>query len=139
VVTAYAATSITLQGTPGATVQAGTAYSFQPSASDSTGNALTSTIANKPAWATFGTATGALSGTPTTAQARTYANVLISASDGTTSASLPAFSITVTDAAGKSLTFSISNKPAWAGKFAPADARPETAQRRTPAPRSSSR
>jgi hypothetical protein len=136
-----AATSITLQGTSAAAVQPGTAYSFQPSAADSAGNALTFAIANKPAWASFDTATGALSGTPTAAQAGTYSNILISASDGTASTSLPAFSITVaaaaptisgtpgvtiaagnaysfqptaTDAAGKALTFSITNAPSWA-------------------------
>jgi hypothetical protein len=133
----------TISGSPSTSVIVGSAYSFHPTASDADGDTLTFAIANKPAWATFAAATGALSGTPTTAQAGTYANVLISVSDGTTSASLPAFSITVaaaagaprisgspgrgvvagsaysfqptaTDAAGKSLTFSISNKPAWA-------------------------
>jgi hypothetical protein len=101
-----AATSITLQGIPGAAVQPGIAYSFQPSASDSVGNALTFAIANKPAWASFDTATGALSGTPTTAQAGTYANIVISVSDGSASASLPAFSITVSAATSGSATLS---------------------------------
>ena len=56
-------------------------------------------IQNKPAWAAFSTATGALQGTPSASSVGTYSNVLISASDAAGSASLPAFSITVTPAA----------------------------------------
>ena len=49
-----------------------------------------------PAWATFDIVTGRLSGTPAATDAGTYANVVISVSDGTASATLPAFSIVVT-------------------------------------------
>jgi hypothetical protein len=133
-----------ITGTPATTVQAGSAYSFQPAASDADGNALTFAIANKPAWASFSTSTGQLSGTPATANVGTYSNIGISVSDGTTSVSLPSFSIQVTappaipptisgnpptqaqagtaysfiptasDPNGKTLSFSIQNKPSWA-------------------------
>jgi hypothetical protein len=45
----------------------------------------------------FNSATGALTGTPGSAQVATYSGIVISASDGASSASLPAFSITVAD------------------------------------------
>lgn len=55
-------------------------------------------ISNKPSWASFNTATGQLSGTPTTANVGSYANVTISVSDGKASASLTPFTITVNSA-----------------------------------------
>ncbi len=133
-----------IAGTPATAVVAGAAYSFVPSASDADGNALTFTIANKPAWATFNASTGALSGTPGTTQAGNYSGIVISVSDGTATAALPAFAINVTTGAnraptiagspptqvaagagyafqpsasdpdGNALTFGISGKPAWA-------------------------
>ncbi len=131
-----------ISGTSATTVAAGTAYAFKPTASDPDGNTLGFTIANKPAWASFNTSTGLLSGTPTAAA--THSGIVISVSDGKVTTSLPAFSITVTgaansapkisgspatalnvgsaylfkpvasDANGDTLTFSIANKPAWA-------------------------
>ncbi len=132
-----------ISGTPPISVTAGQAYAFQPSASDADGNALTFSVANKPAWATFSTTTGRLSGTPGSTQAGTYGNIAISVSDGTASASLAPFSISVaagnrapvisgtpptsvtagqayafqpsaSDPDGNTLTFSIANKPVWA-------------------------
>jgi hypothetical protein len=133
-----------ITGTPGTSVTAGTAYSFQPAASDADGNALTFSIGNMPSWATFSTTTGHLSGTPSTTNVGTYANIMISVSDGTSSVSLPTFSIQVTappvipptisgspptqaqvgtaysftptasDPSGKTLSFSVQNKPSWA-------------------------
>jgi hypothetical protein len=134
----------TISGSPATSVTANNAYSFQPSASDTDGNSLTFSIANRPSWATFNTSTGRLSGTPTTAG--TTSGIVISVSDGTASASLPAFSLNVltyvppntapvvsnspatsvnqgstysytpaaTDADGDNLTFSITNRPSWA-------------------------
>jgi len=99
-------------------------------------------VANKPAWASFSTTTGRLSGTPSAAAV--HSGIVISVSDGVATASLPAFAITVTtpanrapvisgtpttsiniggsytftpvasDSDGNSLTFSIANKPSWA-------------------------
>jgi hypothetical protein len=98
------ATSIALKGTPGATVQAGSAYVFQPTASDAAGKSLTFSISNKPAWATFSASTGLLSGAPFAGAVGSYANIVISVSDGSASASLPAFSIIVSAVTSGSAT-----------------------------------
>ena len=133
-----------VMGTPYTTVTADNAYSFYPSAYDADGDTLTWSISNKPTWAVFSTSTGALTGTPTEAQAGTYDDIIISVSDGEDTDSLDAFSITVAqynsapvvmgtpyatvtadnaysfypsayDADGDTLTWSIQNKPDWAG------------------------
>src|SRR5881394_2830038 len=132
----------TISGTPLASAPQGVQYAFQPTASDPDGDPLTFTIANAPAWATFSATTGRLQGTPGAVNAGTYANIVVSVSDGKASAALPAFSITVANAAptisgspattgnvgtlytftptasdtdtGTTLTFSVANKPAWA-------------------------
>jgi hypothetical protein len=85
----------TISGVPPTSVKAGSPYSFTPTASDPAGKTLTFSIQNKPSWANFNTATGALTGTPTAANAGTYASIVISASDGSGSASLPPFTISV--------------------------------------------
>jgi Putative Ig domain len=133
-----------LSGSPATAVTAGQLYSFTPSASDADGDALSFSIQNGPSWATFTTDTGQLSGTPTTTHVGSYANIVISVSDGKATTSLPAFSITVnappnaapvisgapatsvnagaaysfrptaSDANGDSLAFSIANRPSWA-------------------------
>jgi hypothetical protein len=136
-------TAPTISGTPSNNITAGNNYSFTPAASDPDGDTLTFSISNQPAWASFSTSTGTLSGTPSNADAATYSNVVISVSDGEFSSSLAAFSITVTasntapqlsgtpassvnegqnyvftpgatDADGDALTFSITNPPIWA-------------------------
>lgn len=133
----------TISGTPAASVTAGRTYSFRPSASDPDGDRLTFSVANRPAWASFDASSGALVGTPSSADVGTYAGVAIGVSDGTLSASLPAFTIVVqapnqpptisgappasviagqtytfspraSDPEGRPLTFSITNKPTWA-------------------------
>ena len=88
-----------IAGTPLTTVTAGAAYTFQPTASDADGNTLGFSIVNRPAWATFSTTTGRLSGTP--AAAATHAGIVISVSDGTVSTSLSAFTLTVTAAGNR--------------------------------------
>jgi hypothetical protein len=132
-----------ISGSPPSSVVAGTAYTFQPTASDPDGNQLTFGIQNRPSWATFSTSTGRLSGTPTTTQLGTYSNIAITVTDNTSTVSLPAFTITVTQAAnrapvisgtppatatvgqgyaftptasdpdGNTLTFTAANLPAW--------------------------
>jgi hypothetical protein len=84
-----------LSGTPSTSVVAGNAYAFRPTGSDPEGRALTWSISNRPAWATFSTSTGALTGTPTATNVGTYSSIAISASDGTNRTSLPSFSIAV--------------------------------------------
>ena len=85
-----------ISGNPAGSVTANSSYSFQPSASDADGDALTFSISNKPSWAGFNTGTGRLSGTPSDQHAGTYGNIAISVSDGTASASLGSFAIQVT-------------------------------------------
>jgi hypothetical protein len=134
----------TISGTPPAAVTAGQAYAFRPVAADADKNALGFSVANKPVWATFSSVTGQLSGTPTSTHVGSYANVVISVSDGKASAALAPFMINVAaaankvptisgvpqrsvnagsayafrpaaaDADGDTLTFSITNRPAWA-------------------------
>lgn len=71
-----------ISGTPLTAVTAGNAYSFTPTASDANGDKLAFSVQNKPAWAAFSTVNGKLSGTPSAAQVGSYANVVISVSDG---------------------------------------------------------
>jgi hypothetical protein len=122
----------------------GVPWSFTPTASDADHNTLTFSIANKPGFASFSSTTGKVSGTPFAEHARTWSNIVISVSDGTTKVSLPAFSLIVKpnanksptisgtppttatvgtaysfqpaakDPEGKTVTFSISSKPSWA-------------------------
>ncbi len=129
-----------ISGQPAPTARVGTAYSFTPTASDPDGDTLTFSIANRPSWLSFSSSTGTLSGTPGAANAGTYSNIVISVSDGTASAKLPAFAIQVAAAlaisgtpstsvsagsaysfqpttnakSGTNLTFSVQNLPSWA-------------------------
>jgi hypothetical protein len=134
----------TISGTPPTTVSVGSSYSFTPTATDPAGKPVSFSIQNKPSWATFSVASGALTGTPAAADVGAYTGIMITVSDGALSASLPAFSITVaatsqppkisgtpaatvnvgspysftptaSDPAGKSLTFSVQNLPGWSG------------------------
>jgi hypothetical protein len=86
---------LTITGTPATTVLAGQAYAFRPAAFSSTGKTVQYSIHGQPAWAAFNSSTGALTGTPTSADVGVNVGVQVSASDGTTSAALPAFEITV--------------------------------------------
>ena len=88
----------TISGTPSTSATVNAAYSFQPSASDPNGQALTFSIANKPSWASFSTSTGRLSGTPSSASVGSYAGIVISVSDGSNKKSLPGFTLTVRQA-----------------------------------------
>lgn len=132
-----------ISGTPATSVAASQTYSFTPAASDPDGNSLTFAIVNRPAWASFSTSTGRLTGVPPSSAVGEYVDIRISVSDGMASASLAPFSITVlqgnraptisgspptsaregqtysfmpaaADADGDPLSFSITNRPAWA-------------------------
>jgi hypothetical protein len=85
-----------ISGNPPTSARVGSGYSFRPTASDPDGQKLAFSIANRPAWAGFDTATGQLSGTPAQEHAGSYSNIVITASDGQLTAALPAFSVTVT-------------------------------------------
>lgn len=134
----------TINGTPPTSVTAGTAYTFTPSGADADNDTLGYTIQNKPSWAAFDTATGRLSGTPTSQNVGPFANIIITVSDGEANASLAAFTVTVNaaanraptisgtpptsvqvgsaytftptgaDADGDTLTYTIQNMPSWA-------------------------
>ena len=134
----------TISGHPATGVLAGSSYSFTPTASDAAGHALTFSIQNQPSWASFSASSGTLTGTPATGNAGNYANIVISVSNGTHSASLAPFSIKVsaplkisgspstqvtagkgysfqpTTSApnGSALMFSIQNRPVWASFIA---------------------
>ena len=96
----------TISGTPAASVALGGTYNFTPVASNSNSKTLSFSIQNKPSWASFNSGTGELSGTPTSADVGSYSNVSIGASDGVLSATLPSFSISVTQIATGSATLS---------------------------------
>ncbi|MBC8024482.1 MAG: putative Ig domain-containing protein [Steroidobacteraceae bacterium] len=97
-------TAPTISGSPATAAITGRAWTFTPTATDPNGDRLTFEIQNRPAWATFDTATGRLSGTPTASNIGSFANVVISTTDGTGRASLPAFSINVSAVASGTAT-----------------------------------
>jgi hypothetical protein len=134
------AAALQLAGQPLTKINSGSEYYFNANATGGTGHAVFA-IANKPSWATFNTATGELKGKP--GSAAVFSHIVISAKDGASTASMPAFAITVvasdasklivtgqpqtkttsgasyyfnanaTGGTGQ-LAFSIANKPAWA-------------------------
>lgn len=102
----------TISGTPPKSVVAGSLYSFTPTAKDANGDTLAFSITNKPAWATFSTTTGKLSGTPSSAQTGVYSNIAIKVSDGKGgSATLPAYAITVSSGSTGSGSATLSWTP----------------------------
>ncbi|MGB5540405.1 MAG: putative Ig domain-containing protein, partial [Gammaproteobacteria bacterium] len=109
-----------ISGSPPRSVTAGTAYSFQPVASDADRDTLTFSITGKPAWAIFNTASGRLSGTPGDSDARTYNNIAIAVSDGTNTTTLQPFTIRVDPAQNAVGGFSLS----WTAPVARADGTP---------------
>ena len=84
----------TISGTPATTVQVGATYSFRPAVADS-GGPVKFSIENPPPWTQFSAKSGALTGTPSTGDIGTYAGIVISVRRGSSTASLPAFSIAV--------------------------------------------
>jgi hypothetical protein len=99
-------TAPVISGTPPTAIKVDEAYSFTPSASDADGDKLTFSIANKPEWADFDTATGSISGTPTLGDVGSYAGIQISVSDGQATSSMSNFTIDVTQVATASTTLS---------------------------------
>ena len=135
--------SPSISGVPATQATEGQAYRFTPTAADADGDSLIFSVANLPAWASFDPATGTLSGTPDYAAAGRYSNIVVSVSDGSAGSALAPFTIdvaninraptiagtpagslaeganytfipSVSDPDGDSLTFSVSNLPAWA-------------------------
>jgi hypothetical protein len=83
----------TITGAPSINAVAGQAYTFAPKAADADGDKLTFSIQNKPSWALFNSATGALTGTP--AAAGSFKNIQISVSDGKATTALAAYNLTI--------------------------------------------
>jgi len=86
-----------IQGSPATTAKVGQAYSFAPSVPGKSGATVKYTIKNLPSWARFDSASGTLTGTPTASQVGTYKGITIAAVSGTKTATLPAFTIVVTE------------------------------------------
>lgn len=95
-----------ISGTPPASVTAGDVYAFTPAASDPDGDLLTFSIGNKPAWASFNSATGTLTGIPSQSDVGVYDRIRIRVSDGQVTTVLPRFLINVSDIALGSVTLS---------------------------------
>ena len=96
----------TISGSPQAAVMMGVNYSFTPTASDPDGDTLTFSIQNQPSWSSFNTATGELAGQPSLADVGVFTQIVISVSDGIETASIPGYSITVSQAQLGSMTLS---------------------------------
>jgi hypothetical protein len=92
--TGVSVTPLSLAGSPPTSVTAGATYSFRPIVSSGAAP-VTFAIKSKPAWANFNADTGALSGTPADGNVGTTPNIVITASNGSSSASLQPFAITV--------------------------------------------
>ena len=95
-----------ISGSPANAVMIGSRYAFIPTTNDPDNDPLTFSIANQPLWASFDTSTGTLSGTPLLGDVGMYDQITITASDGKDSASLPGFSITVSENALGAMTVS---------------------------------
>ena len=85
----------TISGSPARAIAVGMRYSFAPFASDVDGDALIFGIKGKPAWASFDSATGKLSGSPTSADVGSTSHIEISVWDGAATVTLPAFEVRV--------------------------------------------
>jgi len=84
-----------ISGAPATVVTANTFYDFTPLASDADNNPLTFSVAGLPVWATFNPANGRISGTPGDEHVGEHTGIVITVSDGTDSADLGPFSVTV--------------------------------------------
>ena len=133
----------TISGTPASQAVVGQVYGFTPTTFDADGDALMFSIQNRPSWLFLNQATGTLTGTPQSGDIGSHNQIVLTVSDGTSSASLPAFSIdvsaantaptiggtpaleitagdaysfvpTASDSDSDTLTFSVQNLPSWA-------------------------
>jgi len=109
-----------ISGNPDQAILVDNMYDFEPSASDPDGDSLTFSITNKPTWANFDASTGRLWGQPTLGNTGTYADIVITVSDGSSSRSMSAFSVTVSQTALGSVTLS------WGAPTENADGSPLT-------------
>ncbi len=96
----------TIAGNPATSTKYDEGYEFLPSANDADGDTLTFDVQTMPPWANFDVLTGRLYGQPSMADIGVYNGIIISVSDDTHSASLPVFSITVSQTAEGVVTLS---------------------------------
>jgi hypothetical protein len=94
-----------MSGTPPTSVVAGTTYLFQPTVVTTDGTA-TFSATGLPSWAAINPSTGEISGSPAASDVGTTSTIAVSAVDGSATASLPSFQITVTAASTGSATLS---------------------------------
>jgi hypothetical protein len=87
----------TISGSPDTALVVGNPWSFTPTASDADGDSLTFSISGRPGWLNFNSATGQLSGTPSSTDVGVHQDIVISVSDGQSTADLAPFSLTVTE------------------------------------------
>jgi len=85
----------TISGNMPVSIVAGQSYDSTPTASDPENDTLTFSISNKPTWAEFNSATGNLSGTPSSQDVGIDNDIVIGVSDSVNSVSLSAFDISV--------------------------------------------
>jgi Putative Ig domain len=88
-----------ISGAAATTASVGQSYSFQPSATDADGDVLTFSISGAPNWVKLNSATGLITGTPTSADVGVDAGIVLQVSDGKATVSLAPFTITVAAAA----------------------------------------
>jgi Putative Ig domain len=110
---------LSVSGSPAKTAAVGNWYAFQPQVAGA-GAKATFSVANAPRWSTFNPATGELSGTPDAEDAGTYANITIQVSNGSSTVSMTAFSITVSQANANAVALT------WTPPAANADGTPLT-------------
>jgi hypothetical protein len=85
---------VELAGTPPSSVTVGKDYLFQPTVTQG-GGVVSFKVQGLPSWATFDTDTGALTGTPASANEGTTGSITITGSNGSSSSSVGPFTIAV--------------------------------------------
>lgn len=85
----------TISGVPTESLFVGEQFQFLPTSSDADNDPLLFSITGQPDWATFDTTTGLLQGIPGEIDVGSFDDIVISVSDGTASATLTPFSVTV--------------------------------------------
>jgi hypothetical protein len=90
------AATLSISGTPATVVMPGDYYLFTPTVTGNSGTRrLKFTIENKPSWAYFNTSRGTLAGVTNKNTVGAYPNIVITVTNGVSTASLPPFTITV--------------------------------------------